>query len=206
MIDWDQEKKDFLRSYCRDYDDEQLAILFNLQFGTSVDAARIRSARKRYQIRRGTSGQFTKGSVPWNKGKHVVAGGRSAETRFRKGRRPHTWVAVGTITEDRDGYLKQKVSDDQVESRFNWRFVHVLKWEEYNGREVPKGHCVRFMDMDKRNFAPDNLVLVSQAENCVINRWSRLDQFPEDARPVVINMAKLKVLMSRRSREERERS
>lgn len=206
MISWNQEKQDFLRSYCRDYDDEQLAILFNLQFGTNVDAARIRSARKRYQIRRGTSGQFQKGSVPWNKGKHVVAGGRSSETRFRKGHRPNNWVPVGSLTQDADGYLKQKVSDDPVQSRFNWKFVHVIKWEEYNGRSVPKGHCVRFLDLDQRNFAPENLVLVSQAENCVINRWSRLDHFPEDAREVVVTMAKLKVLMGRRSREERKRA
>ena len=48
----------------------------------------------------GTETRFPKGLVPWNKGTHFVAGGRSAETRFRPGERrgkaAQNWQPVGS--------------------------------------------------------------------------------------------------------------
>lgn len=124
----------------------------------------------------GKASQFKKGNKPWNAGKKGYdPGGRSPETRFKKGARPHTWVPIGTETVDKDGYTKRKVRDDAPpgQSRRNWKFVHVLLWEEKNG-PVPKGHAVVFKDGNKRNLRIDNLELVSRRDLMKRNSVHRL--------------------------------
>lgn len=117
----------------------------------------------------GRAYRFPKGHVPWTLGRRGYdAGGRSHETRFRKGQMAgaaqRKWVPVGTEVRDSDGYLKRKVADDRtVPSRFNWKFVHLLLWQEHNG-PVPPGHAVVFRNRDRADIRIDNLELVSRAE------------------------------------------
>jgi HNH endonuclease len=87
--------------------------------------------------------QFKPGLVPWNKGSHHVAGGRSAETRFAKGNRPHTWVPIGSLRINSDGYLDRKVNDLPGPSHVRWHPVHRLVWEAAHG-PTPVGHVVVF--------------------------------------------------------------
>lgn len=111
---------------------------------------------------RRVAGQFAKGHQSWNKGTHFCAGGRSAETRFGKGHKPHTWVPVGTETM-RSGYLARKVSDDKTPSRLNWRFVHVLTWEAAHG-PVPQSYAVTFINGNSADIRLENLELVPRSE------------------------------------------
>jgi hypothetical protein len=92
--------------------------------------------------KRGQVTQFKPGQTSWNKGMRYVAGGRSAETRFRKGNRPHTWVPVGSYRINGDGYLDRKVTDNGRGPR-DWIGVHRLVWIDANG-PVPPGHVVVF--------------------------------------------------------------
>lgn len=114
----------------------------------------------------GAAYRYPKGHVPANKGlrRPGYAPGRMAETQFKKGAAPHTWVPVGTEVHDEDGYLKRKVSDDRSKpSRFNWRFVHMLVWEARHGA-VPPGHAVAFRNGDKTDIREENLELISRRE------------------------------------------
>lgn len=109
--------------------------------------------------------RFRKGHVPANKGlrRPGYAPGRMAQTQFKKGQRPHTWVPIGTEVVDRDGYRKRKVSDNRkLESRFNWRYVHVLVWERAHRRRVPPGHAIAFRNGNKADLRLANLELVSR--------------------------------------------
>ena len=54
-------------------------------FNTSEASGRVLKGKAEI----GLSGRFQKGHETWNKGTHFVAGGRSAQTRFRKGQAPH---------------------------------------------------------------------------------------------------------------------
>ncbi|HLI02756.1 MAG TPA: HNH endonuclease signature motif containing protein [Terracidiphilus sp.] len=105
--------------------------------------------------------------------------GRMAETQFKKGQRPHTWLPVGTIVRDRNGYLKMKVRDDPQEiagvgsSSTNWMYVHRMVWESAHG-PVPPGHKVCFRDGNKDNCQLENLVLVSDAQRMRANSIHRL--------------------------------
>ncbi len=56
--------------------------------------------------------RFKKGNTPWNCGmKGLPARGRSSETQFKKGQKPHTWLPVGSTRVSADGYLQRKISD-----------------------------------------------------------------------------------------------
>jgi len=136
----------------------------------------------------GDATRFPKGHVPANKGlRGFDAGGRSHETRFRKGNLPQTWVPVGSETTDSDGYLKRKVADTR--KRTDWRFVHVLTWEEHSGREVPAGHVVVFRDGDRANLAPDNLDVISRKELMARNTIHNL---PEELQSTIHALGRLK--------------
>lgn len=145
-------------------------------------------------------GQFHSGQESWNKGTNWKAGGRSAETRFREGQKPHTTVPVGTVTEHKDGYLKKKVRDDLTPGRHNWKFVHVIEWEKHNG-PLPKGWIVRFADGDNLNFDKDNLVAVSRQLNAVINRWLAVEEMPEGGLHSLKIMAQIKMKARERKKE-----
>lgn len=133
-----------------------------------AEAERLRDA--------GRAHRFAKGHRPWNAGlKGFAAGGRSAETRFKPGHRPAKWVPVGTEVVDSDGYLKRKVRDDAPPgmSRKNWKYVHVLVWEEAHG-PVPHGHSIVFKDGDKTNIQLSNLECIPRTELMRRNSVHRL--------------------------------
>lgn len=123
--------------------------------------------------------RFKPGIVPWNKGKHTFAGGRSSETRFKKGRpahEAHNYVPIGTHKIDRDGYLVRKVTDDpSIFPARRWVGVHRLVWAEANG-PIPEKHMVRFKPGQFTNkleeITADRLELVSMAENARRNHWA----------------------------------
>lgn len=130
----------------------------------SPDAQRLRRGDKV-----GKAHRFAKGHQTWNKGTHFVAGGRSAETRFKKGDKPHTWNPVGSERITREGILERKISDTGI-TRHDYKPVHVMLWEEANGK-VPKGRIVIFKDKNRQNFALENLECISRAENMKRNSY-----------------------------------
>lgn len=96
---------------------------------------------------RGGATRFKPGQVPWNKGTHYIPGGRSAETRFKKGRPAHearNYLPIGSLRINADGYLERKMTDDpSLAPVRRWVPVHRLVWEAANG-PVPHGHIVVF--------------------------------------------------------------
>lgn len=112
---------------------------------------------------RGQGTRFKSGMTPWNKGMRFIAGGRSSETRFKKGRKPHTWNPIGHERISKDGYLQRKMSDTGV-TRRDYVNVHHLVWREA-GFEIPPGHMVCFRDGNKTNITLCNLELISRREN-----------------------------------------
>lgn len=110
----------------------------------------------------GAATQFKAGHATWNKGTNFTAGGRSAETRFKPGNKPHTWHPLGHERLSKEGYLQRKMADTGC-TRKDYVPVHHLVWKEA-GREIPPGHALTFRDGNKRNFALENLELVARAE------------------------------------------
>lgn len=137
----------------------------------------------------GTLGQITQfapGQKPWNTGTHYVAGGRSAETRFKKGQMAgqaqRRWVPVGSYRTNADGILDQKISDEGLGPR-DWEAVHRLVWKAANG-PIPAGHVVVFKAGRKTtvlaHITPDAVECITR--RALMQRNTIWHQLPELAR------------------------
>lgn len=170
---------------------EKLRVLKSQEFLASPAACRLRGDV-------GAAYRFKPGQKSWNKGKTYKAGGRSAETRFQPGIRPHTWVPVGTVVETEDGYLKQKIRDDAPKgmTRKNWKFVHILVWEAANG-PLPEGHAVVFLDGNKKNCDLANLTCLSRGE---IMRRNTIHRYPEE----LVSVMRLRGVLTRKINQRKQ--
>lgn len=203
MATWNAQRDEWLRSLYPDTPNRTIAKMLNCSYLAVKNRATVLGLKKDPAYMASKPGCFKPGQTSWNKGVSYQPGGRCSENQFRPGHKPQTTVPVGTESVDKDGYLKRKVRDDAPPgmSRKNWRFVHVLKWEEYHGRPVPPKHVVRLKDGDKRNFSPENLVLVSMAENAILNKFFAMENPPEGSFDVLHNLAKIKLAANKRKRE-----
>lgn len=130
--------------------------------------------------RQGIDTRFVKGHSTWNKGTHFVAGGRSAQTRFKKGQMPKNWKPIGSERISKDGYLQRKMTDTGYPPK-DWVGGHIIVWVQHNG-PVPEGHAVVFKDGDKRHITIGNLDMISRRDLMLRNTIHHL---PEDLKQVI---------------------
>jgi hypothetical protein len=171
-------------------------------FGLSKSAAfrdSPASGRLKFRLHVGAATRFSKGHVPANKGLRrpgwSVGRGRMQETQFKKGQRTQTWQPIGTEVTRKDGYIWLKVSDDARPARRNWKSKHQATWEREHG-PLPPGHVVVFRNGDKRNFANDNLELITRAE---LGRRNSLHRYPAELVRVIQLRGALQRQINRRS-------
>ncbi|MGI4776905.1 MAG: HNH endonuclease signature motif containing protein [Janthinobacterium lividum] len=151
------------------------------------------------------------GATPWNKGQHYVAGGRSAETRFKAGRpaqEARNYLPIGSLRPSaKDGYLERKLSDDPaIAPARRWVAVHRLVWMEAHG-EIPAGHIVAFRPGMRTavldEITVDRLECISRAENARRNH-------PRSKSPELARLVQLKGAITRQvnriTREAQETS
>ncbi|WP_121665254.1 HNH endonuclease signature motif containing protein [Mesonia aquimarina] len=113
--------------------------------------------------------QFKKGQAPKNKGKKLEEYLTPEQIKiieknqFKKGNIPHNNKPVGTITEHIDtcgkAYLIKKVAKPD-----KWEFIHRLVYKKHFGK-IKKGYLIAFKDGNTKNIAPENLEMISKAEN-----------------------------------------
>ena len=116
-----------------------------------------------------TGGQFEKGNIPANKGKTMTPEQykKCKATMFKKGNIPFNRREIGSERyNERDGILI-KVQDGHLQN--NWMPKSRYIYEQAHGK-IPEGHKVIFADGNNRNLDLDNLVLVSSAEELIMNR------------------------------------
>lgn len=145
------------------------------RLGLSKSAAYLASpaaCRLRRGDNIGKAYRYPKGHVPANKGlRGQPSVGRMAQTQFKPGAMPHTWMPVGGARIDRDGYHYVKLRET-TPPRFGWVQVHHLVWELHRG-PIPRGHIISFRDGDKTHIAIDNLECLSLRENMQRNTLHR---------------------------------
>jgi len=165
------EQIDFLKLFAGEFPNRELTQRFNRRFDTQISCDSIRTACKRRKFAKfdnPESGQFKKGSTPWNKG---LKGWRvSKNTEFKPGQLPVQTKELGTVRIFKDGYLYKKVSQvAKGGGTINWRPLHHLVWQEFNG-DVPPNHVVIFRDGNRQNCDIKNLALLSRAKLAIFNR------------------------------------
>ena len=152
------------------------------------------------RVERWRATRFQQGLEPWNQGmKGLQAGGRSKETQFKKGSKPHTWLPIGSHRVSKDGYLQRKVSDTGYSPR-DWVGVHTLLWQEQNG-PVPAGHCLCFKDGNKQNIARENLELITRAERM---RRNTIHRYPPELKDAIRAVGKLKRTIREAEQNEKQ--
>ena len=178
----------------------KLGLKKSAEFHQTPASGRIRPGDKR-----GLGSRFCKGHVPANKGvKGWQAGGRSAETRFKKvtvnGKAAKLLQPLGTERITKDGIRQRKIRMDGPPQR-RWKAVHTILWEEHHG-PVPDGHIVVFRNGDRSDIRLENLELITRAENMRRNSIHRL---PEELAEVCRLKGVLKRHITKRERHRHEK-
>ena len=163
MIRYTQEEKEFLKEYCPGHHYWEIREEFSKRYRPITDA-QVKAFLGNNKIRTGKKGWFRKGIAPWNKGIRYIAGGRSEETKFKKGNIPKQHKPVGTTRISKDGYLEIKIEEPN-----KWDYIHRIVWREAYG-DIPKGYIVVFRDGNKQNLSLDNLACISRSVSMQLNR------------------------------------
>ena len=166
-----EEEKAFLAEFVPGHSHKEITEEFNQRFLTHITVGQIASSIKRYGLNTGRTGQFQKGHIPANKGTHPKTVGRMGETQYKKDNLPHTTKPIGYERISKDGYIEVKIAMRRSDTGNKNNFVakHRLIWEQANG-PIPNDCKVIFLDGNKRNFAIENLALVTNAENLELTR------------------------------------
>lgn len=150
---------------------KELTDKFNKQFNLNMSESSIANRKVKLGIQSGiVGGRFQKGQKSWNKGKKMSPSQykKSAPTMFKKGNVPANRRPIGSERVDnRDGSILIKVQDGHLQK--NWMSKSRYIYEQAHGK-IPEGHKVIFADGNNRNFDLNNLILVSNAEELIMNK------------------------------------
>jgi hypothetical protein len=170
---WTKEITDYLKKINQGKSALEVSQLLNQKFNTKFTAAQVKGIRNRLHIKSGLTGRFDKGHEPPNKGRKGYHSPGSEKGWFQKGHKPWNYAKVGAEAWTTDGYLKVKIAEPN-----KWKAKHLLVWEKENGK-VPEGFCVSFKDGNHENCTIENLVLLSLAENAMLNQLGLRSEDPE---------------------------
>ncbi len=190
----------YIRSIANGKSRQEIADLANKRFEISLTTAQVKCIITRYHIKTGLDGRFTKGHVPANKGKHQPVRGRMRESWFQKGQKSPNSVPVGTIKERDDGYVWIKTQE--FKGRWNWTQLHKYIWEIAHG-DLPDGMIVTFKDGNPRNFAIDNLVMISKEQNVRMNKLKIREIDASGAFETALGIANLQIAIAKKEKDIR---
>lgn len=182
---------------------DRLGLEKSAYFNASDMSGRVKRGQQHPHI---VAHRFKPGSTPWNKGSHYVAGGRSAETRFKKGgmmgAAQHNYVPIGTLRISKDGYLERKTTDDPtlVPAR-RWTAVHRLVWQAAHGPIAPS-HAVVYKPGQRT--AIESEITIDRLE-CIPRAELARRNHPNSHNPALAKLVQLKGQITRQvNRIQRE--
>lgn len=114
------------------------------------------------------------------------------------GQIPHNRRFSGDERENPNGRVKVKRPDGK------WVEKKRVIWEETNGRELPEGCVVVFVDGDCSNFDPDNLACVERAHMATINKLG-LKYYDADSLQACVTLAKIRAVLKSKKKQVKER-
>jgi len=137
-------------------------IMSRLKFYNLEIPLEIRQQRKR-------ATNFKKGNIPFNKGKKMKEYATPEfintfkKTTFKKGNKPHNTRKKGEISIIKDSssdryYKFIKIADA------NWELLSRYNYKKHKG-EIPDKMLVTYIDGDSLNCHPENLTLITRAQN-----------------------------------------
>ncbi|MEG9360937.1 HNH endonuclease signature motif containing protein [Vibrio cholerae] len=180
-----KEQADFIKKGYKRWVKQEVTKQLNEKFGTQFTVAQITAFIKNNRIQSGRTGHFEKGIKPHNAGTKGLM--KPNKTSFKKGNTPKNHRPVGSERVNVDGYVEIKVAEPN-----SWQLKQRVIYEREIG-PIPEDCYVRFLDGNRQNFEPSNLIPVSNAENAFLNKRYRLNEQPIELRETLVIMAKLDV-------------
>lgn len=187
-----------------DTSNDVLGRVFGRQAKAVALKARAMGLKKSEQFMASSAGRIKPGQTPWNKGVKGSTGTQEAcrATQFKPGRAPQdapNYRPVGSLRITKDGYLEQKVTDDQgIYPARRWVAFHRIVWERENGH-VPHGHIVVFrpgmLTTDPEMVTVDRLECITRSENMLRNTYHRYGK-------EVAQLIQLRGVITRKIREK----
>jgi len=166
----------------------EMTKLFNERFGLKITLKQMETMAYKHGFYNGI-GAFNGGAPP-NKGK-----------KHKPERGNYRPIGSERIMP----YFSKYGSKEYVEVKVGhhtWKRKHMVIWEKANGK-VPKGHVVIFADGNNRNFALNNLLLVSRAELAVMNKC-RLTSSQKELTEAGKTVAAIKIIIGKRKRGKKK--
>ena len=166
----------------REYQDisrDDLLERLNAKYDLSLTINQLIAFLKNNKITSGRTGRFEKGHKPAPNARPKGPN----KTSFSKGHTPHNALPIGT-ERNNYGYVEVKVAEPNT-----WEAKQRLVYKEFVG-DLKESDVVRFVDGDRMNFSPDNLVKVSRAQHAYLSRIGYLSQ-PQLLRPTILAVSHL---------------
>ena len=180
MHHFTNEQIEFIRKIAKGKDTRTITELVNNKFGLNLKISQIQSCKSNHNIKSDIDCRFKKGNIPANKGKKGSMNPEQYEkckaTMFKKGNIPPNRREIGSERIDKNGYVEIKIQDGKLNK--NWIKKHRYIYEQANGK-IPKGHKVIFADGNNRNFEIKNLILVTNAEELIMNKRKLIGKNPD---------------------------
>ncbi len=165
----------------------ELLELANKKFNNLFTLSKLKAFKKKHNLSSGLTGRFEKGQISHNKGKKMPPEiyEKCKSTMFKKGHVAYNHKPIGSERINRkDNCIIIKTAPNK------WEYKQRYIWEQETGEKIPKGHVVIFLDGNRRNFALDNLALITKNENVRLNQKGMRNNNP-DITKANINIVRL---------------
>lgn len=180
------EESEFLKRFVFGHSYKEIQAEFLKKFDREITIEQVRAYIKNNHLTTGRSGHFPKGNVPHNKGKKGSCANGCDKTWFRKGNVPKNHREIGSERINRDGYIEIKVAEPN-----KWKLKHRFVWESANGK-IPSNCIIIFKDNDRLNTDIENLMMITKAENAVMNK-SGLSKYKSEFKETAVLVSDLKI-------------
>lgn len=185
------EQAQFVKQHVVNLSNAAIAALVNETYDLDLIAQQLKTWKKNHGAPSNLTGRFEPGQPAINKGKHYTPHGGTLKTMFKKGQRPHNYDPVGTEKVKCDNYVWVKITDT---GKYRWKQKQRLIYEQLHG-PIPKGNHILFADGNNRNFDPNNLVMVTKAEQLELVRRNHI-YTNSDMTKTMLNVAKVQIKLS----------
>ena len=170
----------------------------NKHFGAEFGENQIEAYINNHGFKSGRTGQFKKGSKPWNSGTKGQGLTKANSGAFKKGNVPTRTRPMFAERKNKDKITEIKVPIPHPGKKTETQFMPKQRWiyEQHFG-PIPAGYVVSFRDGNRENFSPDNLMLLSRAELIKLNQ-NNYREMPDDLKPSVFALSKLQAHVSKK--------